>query len=236
MTTSAEPAAPPYLDGQSVLRGDLPLEISMAPITSGTPVAYERVVSDTVDGFHAVWACDAGVYPRHKDRRGSFMYFTEGAGTIVDLDGATHELTAGSILVLPYSWRGHWDIRETIRKVYVHSTPVPPLPAEPVPCTFVDAETVAGPLPPGGLVAFDGPDGRCLVTETPDGQQRYDADGRARFVHVLRGLGQLVGDDGSVCTLDPSSVVTLAAGWSGVLSVVEPLRLLTVVTTPDAAG
>ncbi|MCR1783994.1 DUF861 domain-containing protein [Nocardioides carbamazepini] len=230
---SADPA--PFLDGEAVLRGDLPREIDMAPIESGTPVAYERVVSDTADGFFAVWACDAGVYPRHKDRRGSFMYFTEGAGTIVDSDGTTHELTAGSILVLPYSWIGHWDIRRTIRKVYLHSTPVAPLPTEPVPSTFVDAATVAGPLPDGGLVAFDGPDGRCLVTEEPVGDRRYDGDDRARFLHVLSGAARLEGDDGTVRRLDSGSVVALTADWSGALTVTEPLRLLTVITITTPA-
>ncbi|MBF4160721.1 cupin domain-containing protein [Nocardioides acrostichi] len=234
MTTRSQAA--PYLDGASVLHGELPIEIDMSPITFGAPYAYEEVVSDAADGFFAVWACDAGVYPRHKDRRGSFMYFTEGAGNIVDWDGTTHELTPGSILVLPYSWMGHWDIRETIRKVYVHSTPVPPLPVEPVPCTFVDAETVAGPLPEGGLVAFDGPDGSCLVTEVPEGQSRYDADEHARFLHLISGAAQVLGDDGTVLTLDAGSVVALNAGWSGVLSVTSPLRLLTVITTPDPRG
>jgi uncharacterized cupin superfamily protein len=234
-TADATNPAIPFLDGEMVLRGDLPLEIDMSPIESGTPVAYERVVSDTADGFFAVWACDAGVYPRHKESRGSFMYFTEGAGSIVDRDGTRHELTAGSILVLPYSWIGHWDIRRTIRKVYLHSTPVAPLPLEPVPCTFVDAATVAGPLPPGGLVAFDGPDGRCTVTEEPTGTRRIESDAQARFLHVITGGARLEGDDGTMRELDTASVAALTAGWSGDLVVTEPARLFTVITTPAIA-
>ena len=56
----------------------------MEPIVSGAESAFEDVLLDDANGFFAVWACDAGVYPRHKDRRGSFMYLLEGGGSIVD--------------------------------------------------------------------------------------------------------------------------------------------------------
>src|SRR5580692_6024457 len=150
MTTDQnQPAAPVFRDGKSVRRGSLPTEISMAPVVSGAPFAREDVLLDEAGAFFAVWACDAGVYPRVKDKRGSFMYLLEGAGTIVDDDGTAHELTADSVLILPFGWSGHWNITQTVRKVYVHTTPVPPFRPGIQPATFVSAP--AGPRRPGDL-------------------------------------------------------------------------------------
>ncbi len=118
-----------FLDAAQVLRGPLPEVVSMEPILEGVPFAHEKTVFDGADGFFAIWACGAGVFPRVKDKRGSFMYILSGDATIVDEDGTSHELTADSVLVLPFGWVGTWHIRETIRKVYLHTTPAPPLPS-----------------------------------------------------------------------------------------------------------
>jgi uncharacterized cupin superfamily protein len=123
MTLHQPATASVFLDAHQVLTGPLPEEVSMEPIIEGVQFAYEKTVFDGADGFFAIWACDAGVFPRVKDRRGSFMYIISGDATITDQDGTSHELTAGSVLVLPYGWAGTWHIRETIRKFYVHSTP-----------------------------------------------------------------------------------------------------------------
>ena len=119
-------ANPVFRDADSVKRGPLPVKVPMDPVTSGAPSAREDVLLDEGGEFFAVWACDAGVYPRVKDKRGSFMYLLEGAGAIVDKDGTAYELGPDSILILPFGWEGHWNITETVRKVYVHTTPVPP--------------------------------------------------------------------------------------------------------------
>ena len=110
-----------FLDAAQVLRGPLPEVVSMEPILEGVPFAHEKTVFDGADGFFAIWACGAGVFPRVKDKRGSFMYILSGDATIVDEDGTSHELTADSVLVLPFGWVGTWHIRETIRKVYLHT-------------------------------------------------------------------------------------------------------------------
>lgn len=216
-----------YLDGKHVRQGELPVEISMEPMVSGAPFAYEVVVSDDRDGFFAVWACDAGVYPRVKDHRGSFMYILEGEATITDRDGVSHELTADSAIVLPYGWAGQWDIRRTIRKVYLHSTPVPPFRDGVQPSAFLAAGGVLGPLPDGGAVVFDGPDGRCLIQELPVGEHRIGADGHARFLFVTAGAGSIGGRH-----LREGDLLALPSGWAGVLSVTAPMRRFDVITTP----
>ncbi|MBU2667216.1 DUF861 domain-containing protein [Actinoplanes bogorensis] len=219
----------PHLDGEHVRKGELPVEISMEPIISGVPFAYEVVVSDDADGFFAVWACDAGVYPRVKDRRGSFMYILEGDATITDQDGTEHVLTADSVIVLPYGWAGQWDIRRTIRKVYLHSTPVAPFRDGVQPSAFLSTEpTLSG----GNAVVFDGPDGHCQVHDLPIGDQRVEADGQARFLFVMSGTGSVTGDDGTTRPLTDGDVIALPSGWSGTFTVTSPMRRFDVRTTP----
>ncbi|MGW2055665.1 cupin domain-containing protein [Streptomyces sp. NPDC001840] len=221
------PVAAPFRNADAVFCGPLPVEISMEPIVSGAEFAYEDVLLDDDNGFFAVWACDAGVYPRHKDRRGSFMYLLEGGGSIVDEDGTEYELTADSILILPFGWKGHWKITKTVRKVYVHTTPVPPYREGVQKCTFVPTDEVAQ----DGVVS-DGPDGTALLRTTEVGEHTEAMRGRARFVYVLSGIAVLENTDGSQTELTSGATVGLPDGWSGTLRVTEPLRTFDVISTP----
>jgi uncharacterized cupin superfamily protein len=231
------------LDGAQVLRGPLPEQVSMEPILSGVPFAYEKTVFDGADGFFAIWACGAGVFPRVKDKRGSFMYIISGDATIVDEDGTSHELTADCVLVLPFGWVGTWHIRETIRKVYLHTTPVPPLPSTVVASAFLPADRVlAGVLPgatasPGSpdatdTVAFDGPDGRCDIRSREPGQYPWVRGDHGFFAFVLAGDGFLVDHDGTRHELTPGSAIALPSRWSGTWDIRRPLRAFCVRSTP----
>jgi uncharacterized cupin superfamily protein len=232
MTVSTSTPASIFRDAGAVLAGQLPIEISMEPIISGAPFAYEDVLLDGPDGFFAVWACDAGVYPRVKDRRGSFMYLLSGSGTITDQDGTVHELTADSILLLPYGWVGHWDIRETIRKVYLHTWPVPPFRDGVQPSVFVSTEELAKPE----LVVFDGPDGLCVVREIAAGAAPDQADDQAAFLYVLSGEATVTDQDGTPHELSAGSALALPTGWSGSWDIRTTLRVLDIRSTPKAEG
>jgi uncharacterized cupin superfamily protein len=217
----------------------------MAPIIEGVPIAHERTVLNGPDGFFAVWACGAGVFPRVKDKRGSFMYIISGDASLVDQDGTAHELTSGSVLVLPFGFAGTWHIRQTIRKVYLHTTPVPPLPTAVVASAFWPAERVlaagmpraAAPSSPadGDRVIFDGPDGRCDIRARSPGQYPWGPDRRGFFAHVLDGDGFLAGDDGTRHELAPGAVIALPGGWSGSWDIRRPLRAFCVRSTPAPA-
>jgi uncharacterized cupin superfamily protein len=219
--------SPVFRDAGRIRRGPLPVEVPMDPVVSGAPFAREDVLLDEAGGFFAVWACDAGVYPRVKDKRGSFMYLLEGAGTIVDKDGTTHELRADSILILPFGWEGHWNITETVRKVYVHTTPVPPYRAGIQPSTFADVPGLAH----GDRVVFDGPDGRCVVRATAPGVHQRVSDASARYTYVLAGEAT-VEDATSSTELTAGCAIGLPGGWSGTWRVREPLRTFDVYGTP----
>jgi uncharacterized cupin superfamily protein len=222
------------LDAAEVRSGPLPEVVSMEPLLAGAPFARERTVFDGADGFFAVWACDAGVFPRVKDRRGSFMYILSGDATIVDQDGTSHELTADSVLVLPFGFVGTWHIRETIRKVYLHTTPVPPLPTAVVGSAFWPAERVLGEPVPGDAdaVIFDGPDGRCDLRSREPGQYPWAPDDHGFFAYVVAGDGSVVSGDGTRSELAPGSVVALPSGWSGSWDIRRRLRLFCVRSTP----
>jgi uncharacterized cupin superfamily protein len=218
------------LDAAQALHGPLPEEISMAPILEGVPFACEKTVFDGPEGLLAVWACGAGVFPRVKDKRGSFMYIISGDATIVDKDGTAHELTPDSVLVLPFGWAGAWHIRETIRKVYLHTTPVPPLPGAVVPCAFAAASQVRG-----DTVVFDGPDGRCEIRTREPGQYDWAPDEHGFFAFVLDGDGFLAGTDGTRHELTPGSVVALPSRWSGTWDIRHAMRAFWVRSTPASA-
>jgi uncharacterized cupin superfamily protein len=231
------------LDAAQVRRGPLPEVVSMEPLLAGVPFAYERTVFDGADGFFAIWACDAGVFPRVKDKRGSFMYIISGDATIVDEDGTSHELTADSVLVLPFGFVGTWHIRETIRKVYLHTTPVPPLPTAVVASAFSPAERVLADGPPSAAAApgspadtdtviFDGPDGRCDIRSREPGQYPSPPDEHGFFAFVLAGDGFLVDADGTRHELTPGSVIALPSGWSGTWDIRRTLRAFCVRSTP----
>ncbi len=216
-----------FRDAGTVRRGLLPAEVSMAPVTSGAPVAHEDVIADTGQEFFAVWACDAGVYPRVKDRRGSFMYLLDGAGQIVDADGTSRELAGDSILILPFGWSGHWNITQTVRKVYVHTTPVPPFRPGVQPSRFV----AAAELSAGDQIVFDGPDGLCTVQTTTPGAHRETGAGRPRFSYVIAGEASVTDASGLSRELTAGSAITLPLGWSGSWHVRTPLRTFDVFST-----
>ena len=215
------------LDAAQVLRGPLPEEISMAPVLAGVPFALEKTVFDGAEGLFAVWACGAGVFPRVKDKRGSFMYIISGDATIVDEDGTSHELTADCVLVLPFGWVGTWHIRETIRKVYLHTTPVPPLPGTVVASAFCPADQITA-----DIVVFDGPDGRCGITSLEPGQYPWARGDHGFFAFILAGDGVLVDDDGTRHEVTPGSVLALPSGWSGTCDIRHAVRAFCVTATP----
>ena len=234
-----------FADAAQVRGGPLPEVVSMEPILQGVPFAHEKTVFDGAVGFFAIWACGAGVFPRVKDKRGSFMYIISGDATIVDEDGTSHELTADSVLVLPFGWAGTWHIRETIRKVYLHTTPVPPLPATVVASAFRPTDRVLGDAHPAAVAAlgspadtdaviFDGPDGRCDIRSREPGQYSWAADEHGFFAFVLDGDGFLVEGDGTRLELTPGSVIALPSGWSGTWGIRRSLRAFCVRSTPAA--
>ena len=66
-----------------------------------------------------VWECTSGGWPIVDCPDTEIATIVSGAGVVTDADGTDHVLVPGSVITLPKGWSGHWDLTETLRKVYV---------------------------------------------------------------------------------------------------------------------
>jgi uncharacterized protein len=87
-------------------------------VRAGTPVESVHVLHSDEGGRSGVWECTPGSFESTRSGTAELMHFLAGAGTITTADGTVHEIRPGVVLVAPDGWRGTWDIRETVRKVY----------------------------------------------------------------------------------------------------------------------
>jgi uncharacterized protein len=90
-----------------------------AGATSGQP--FESILEISNDGRikTGIWECTPGSFPSARDGYSEFMYFLAGDATITDDDGAEHPIAVGTAIMLSDGWRGAWEVRQTVRKVYV---------------------------------------------------------------------------------------------------------------------
>ncbi|GAB7003299.1 hypothetical protein JCM18899A_07700 [Nocardioides sp. AN3] len=88
------------------------------PALAGTPVESVHVFHSDANGRTGVWECTPGRFDSVRSGDSELMHFVAGKGTITSADGTVHEIRPGVVLVAPDGWRGTWDIRETVRKVY----------------------------------------------------------------------------------------------------------------------
>ncbi|MGW6458429.1 cupin domain-containing protein [Streptomyces sp. NPDC055078] len=96
----------------------LPVRGPRTSALAGTPVESVHVLHSDSGGRSGVWECTPGRFDSARDGDTELMFFVAGEGTITSADGTVHEIRPGVVLVAPDGWRGTWDIRETIRKVY----------------------------------------------------------------------------------------------------------------------
>lgn len=88
------------------------------PALDGAPVESYHVLHSDAAGRSGIWECTPGKFDSARNGDSEMMHFIAGAGTITTADGTVHEIRPGVVLVAPDGWRGTWDIRETVRKVY----------------------------------------------------------------------------------------------------------------------
>ncbi|MBU9366010.1 cupin domain-containing protein [Burkholderia multivorans] len=65
-----------------------------------------------------LWECTPGRFERQL-ANAEVMHILSGACTFTPAGGAPREIRAGDTLFFPANTTGVWDIRETLRKVYV---------------------------------------------------------------------------------------------------------------------
>jgi uncharacterized cupin superfamily protein len=89
-----------------------------AGATAGEPVESELELYNDGGVEIGVWECTPGEFPSVKDGISEEMLFLSGDATIVGDDGTKYEIAPGVLLVTPDGWKGRWEIRQTVRKVY----------------------------------------------------------------------------------------------------------------------
>ncbi len=105
-------------------QNDVP-NVALAPVgpkadaTSGEPFESLLEISNGGRIKSGIWECTPGSFPSAREGYSEFMYFLAGDATITDGDGTEHPIGPGAALQLNDGWRGAWEIRETVRKVYV---------------------------------------------------------------------------------------------------------------------
>lgn len=101
-----------------------PLTLELAPddplaVVEGDPRAsvlelYHDEVTDC-----GVWEVTPGRFAGENAGFGEHMYVLCGDATVTSDDGTSIELRPGVSFVARAGWRGEWDVRETVRKIYV---------------------------------------------------------------------------------------------------------------------
>lgn len=86
------------------------------------PACKTRGISKTIVGRDdvqtGVWECSPGRF-RRKNPHGEFMYILSGECTFTSDEGEVLNIKAGDTLFFSPSTEGVWDIKSTVRKVYV---------------------------------------------------------------------------------------------------------------------
>jgi uncharacterized cupin superfamily protein len=98
----------------------LPLEPDEpVDVVSGSPIATVRELYRDDHVQAGVWQVTPGVFAGANDGFGEHMQILAGEGTVTSEDGSSVEMRPGVTFVARSGWRGQWEVRETIRKVYV---------------------------------------------------------------------------------------------------------------------
>ncbi|MDQ1616404.1 MAG: uncharacterized protein QOJ60_2343 [Actinomycetota bacterium] len=114
-----ETALPPLVSLADAMSAELQPDPDPPEATHGEANAsYAELYRDDVVEC-GVWEVTPGVFPSSKDGVGEHMHILAGSATVTGDDGVSVELSPGVTWVAPDGWRGTWDVRETIRKVYV---------------------------------------------------------------------------------------------------------------------
>jgi uncharacterized protein len=113
MTLFKAPASTPGADLEDWGPVGLPL---------GQPVAHLRgrkMAGSADDRIESgVWECSPGIW-RRQVTKAEFCHFIAGRCSFTHEDGTKIEIAAGDSVFFPAESRGVWDVKETVRKVYL---------------------------------------------------------------------------------------------------------------------
>lgn len=79
-----------------------------------------RTVWESGEGIRSgVWEVTPGSFRSTRPEYHEMCQIVSGTATITEDDGSSFEIGPGSLFVTPEGWTGHWQVHETLRKVWV---------------------------------------------------------------------------------------------------------------------
>jgi len=87
--------------------------------TWGSPTTTSATMYDIGHMSAGYWTCTPGGFPVTRKESGEAFYVLEGTFFLTNADGSARRCVAGDSVVLPKGWSGHWDVLETVKKVWV---------------------------------------------------------------------------------------------------------------------
>lgn len=118
--------------GMGALRGKYPPEM-VAPGQKSFDGAYrEAVAFSTRDKQYSVrvWESGPGILKTDDYPYDEYCLILSGRLRITNASGSTQEFGPGDSFVIPKGWRGTWDMRTRMKKIYIDLVPASAAPRE----------------------------------------------------------------------------------------------------------
>jgi uncharacterized cupin superfamily protein len=122
LTTASTPRLP--APAAFLVNDDEAVAMSLQPdepltVTRGDPRAFVKELYRD-DGVQCgVWEVTPGQFTGENVGFGEHMHVLAGEATVTSEDGSTIRLLPGVRFCAPAGWRGRWEVRQTVRKIYV---------------------------------------------------------------------------------------------------------------------
>jgi uncharacterized cupin superfamily protein len=114
-------ASIPDLSGyvRDALAVELPAFTPRPSVIAGTPTESAQVLYQDEHLEVGIWECTPGTFPGARVGYNELMVFVQGSGTITPDGGDPVEIGPGTVYPTLDGWSSTWEVRETVRKVYV---------------------------------------------------------------------------------------------------------------------
>lgn len=92
---------------------------------SGDPMEASKIVWTSPDGtvMIGVWECTPGTFSATRVGYSEVAHIIAGDFRLTDSEGTATDHGPGDLVVTNEGWVGTWDVRETVRKVFVIHRP-----------------------------------------------------------------------------------------------------------------
>lgn len=109
-----------HLTGERIVSGGLTPAGQRPGGDSGDPQLRVQQIGMEMGGKIGLWECRPGGWPVLNRPDTEFAYILEGMLLLTDSgSGETVELRPGDAIILPPDWTSRWDVKQTVRKLYV---------------------------------------------------------------------------------------------------------------------